>query len=161
MVFLIIFTANIGHTDPVLAIRGVYSGSYEAVVSSCSNSNDIGIYNAILVMAIHSQTGNAFRGSATGTFDIDGSTVNEYIQLSGTVSESGHINGTTTHTFLVSSGEGTFTGQLSGNTLFIENSGQDTSPGDTCTFIRHKPSLFGWRNDSFSISSLKGIKINF
>jgi hypothetical protein len=166
-VCLLILAVNIGQAGAVPDIRGAYSGSYEVVVSNCSNSDDNGTYNAVLIMTIHSQTGNTFNGSATGTFDIDGSTVKEYIQLSGTITQSGQIAGTTTHTFLDSAGEGTFTGQLTGNTLTIENSGQDTSPGHTCTYIRYmsatriakefkiRPSdgaAFDWFGNSVSIS---------
>ena len=77
-------------------------------------------------------------------------TLIEYIQLSGTINESGQISGNTTHTFLDTSGEGTFIGQLSGNTLSIENSGQDTSPGHTCTYIRY---MSATREETITLSA--------
>jgi hypothetical protein len=116
-------------------IRGEYSGSYKTVVSNCTDSESNGTYNAILVMNISTQTGNSFSGSATGTFDLDGLTAVEYIQINGTISETGQVSGTTSHTFFATGGEGTFTGQLSGYTLSIENPGLDTY-GETCTYIR-------------------------
>jgi len=132
MLFLFVLAVNVGHADAVPDIRGEYSGSYTTVVSNCADS---GTYHAILAMSISTQTGNTFSGSATGTFDVDGFTAIEYIQLSGTITESGQISGNTSHTFLDTGGEGTFTGQLSGNTLSIENPGHDTY-GNTCTYIR-------------------------
>ena len=97
------------------------------------DSSDNGTYDAILMLSIPNQTGSTFSGSATGTFDPG---LVDYIQLSGTITESGQISGTTSSIFLDTGGEGTFTGQLNGNTLSIENPGHDTY-GDTCTYIRY------------------------
>jgi len=141
MSLLFVLAVNVGYVAAVPDIRGDYSGSYETHVANCSNPNDNGIYQASLAMTIQSQTGSAFSGSATGNFDVNGSTLNEVIQLSGTITESGQISGTTTHTFLDTYGEGTFTGQLSGNTLTMENSGRDTSPGHTCTYVRYMTAI--------------------
>jgi PKD repeat protein len=66
---------------------------------------------------------------------VEGFAPVEYIQLSGTITETGQVSGTTSHTFLGTGGEGTFTGQLSGNTLSIVNPGQDTY-GDICNYTR-------------------------
>jgi outer membrane protein assembly factor BamB len=130
MSFLFFLTFNVGRADAVPDIRGEYSGSYTNVVSNCAES---GTYHATLSISISTQTGNTFSGSATGTFQVDAI---EYIQLSGTITESGQISGNTSHTFLGTGGEGTFTGQLSGDTLTIENPGHDTY-GSTCTYIRY------------------------
>lgn len=132
---LFLLAVNVLHADAVPDIRGEYSGMYTTVVSNCTDSESNGTYNATLAMSISIQSGNTFSGSATGTFNIDGFTAIEYIQLSGTITESGQINGNTSHTFVDTGGEGTFTGQLSGNTLSIENSGHDTY-GDMCTYKR-------------------------
>lgn len=91
------------------------------------------VYNPI---DIQHQSGSSFSGTATGTFNVDGMTAAEHIQLTGHIQPSGQISGSTTHTFLGTAGEGTFTGQLSGNTLTIENSGHDTA-GDICSYTRH------------------------
>ena len=129
MPFLFLLAFNVGHANAVPDIRGNYSGSYTTVVSNCAES---GTYYAILAMSITTQIGNTFSGTATGTFEPNAI---EYIQLSGTISESGQISGNTSHTFLGTGGEGTFTGQLSGNTMSIVNPGHDTY-GTTCTYIR-------------------------
>jgi PKD repeat protein len=131
MSFLFVLALIVEHADAVPDIRGEYSGSYTTVVSDCSES---GTYYAILSISIPTQTGNTFSGSATGTFDLGPDAI-EYIQLSGTITETGQISGITSHTFLGTGGEGTFTGQLSGDTLSIENPGHDTN-GATCTYIR-------------------------
>jgi len=135
MSLLFVLAVNVGHSDAAPEIRGQYSGTYSTVVSNCSDSESNGTFNAVLEMNISTQTGNTFSGSATGTFDLDGLTAVEYIQLSGTITETGQISGSTSHTFLGTRGEGTFTGRLSGNTLSIENPGHDTY-GDTCNYIR-------------------------
>ena len=127
---------NDPNNGTVPCIMGEYSGTYTDVVSNCSDSGMNGTYNATLVMRIFTRTENTFGGVAIGTFTLDGLTAREYIQLSGTITESGQISGTTSHSFLGTRGEGTFTGQLSGNTLTIENPGHDTF-GDTCTYIRY------------------------
>jgi PKD repeat protein len=137
MVSISVFVVYAKHAHAVPDIRGEYSGSYSIDVSNCSDPSDNGTYYADLALSITSQAESAFNGTATGSFDVGGATLNENIQLSGTITESGEISGTSSHTFLDTYGEGTFTGQLSGNSLFIENSGQDTSPGDTCTYIRY------------------------
>jgi hypothetical protein len=131
--FLFLLAVNVWHADAVLDIRGEYSGSCTIVVSNCMDSSDNGTYNATLAMSISTQTGNTFSGSATGAFEPR---LVDYIQLSGTVTESGQISGATSSILLDTTGEGTFTGQLSGNTLSIENPGHDTY-GDTCTYIRY------------------------
>jgi len=136
MSFLFVLAVNVGRADAVPDIRGEYSGSYTIVVSNCAES---GTYHATLSMTISIQTGNTFSGSATGTFEVDAI---EYIQLSGTITESGQISGNTSHTFLGTGGEGTFTGQLSGDTLTIENPGHDTY-GSTCTYIRYMSATRG------------------
>jgi hypothetical protein len=63
-----------------LIFGGIIQVSYTIVVSICSNLSDNGTYNADLELIISSQN-----GSATGSFDVDGSTLYEYIQLSGTI----------------------------------------------------------------------------
>ena len=135
MSFLFVLAIGVKHADAVPDIRGEYSGSYTIEVSNCTDLESNGTYYAILKMSISAQTGNTFTGTATGTFDLDGLTATEYIQLSGTINDSGQISGTSSHTFLGTGGEGTFTGQLKGNTLSIENPGHDTY-GDTCTYLR-------------------------
>ena len=136
MSFLFVLAIGVKHADAVPDIRGEYSGSYTIAVSNCMDLESNGTYYAILKMSISAQTGNTFTGTATGTFDLDGLTATEYIQLSGTINDSGQISGTSSHTFLGTGGEGTFTGQLKGNTLSIENPGHDTY-GDTCSYIRY------------------------
>jgi len=132
---ILLLLLSISHAEAVPDIRGEYSGSYTIVVSSCTDSDSNGTYNATLEINISTQTGSAFSGAATGTFNVDGVTATENIQLSGTITESGQISGTTSHTFLATGGEGTFTGQLNGDTLTIENTGHDTY-GETCSYIR-------------------------
>ena len=133
--FLFASALNVEHVAAIPDIRGEYSGSYTTVVSNCTDSESHGSYYATLAMSISTQTRNTFSGSATGTFDLDGFTAIEYIQLSGTITDSGQISGNTSHTFLATGGEGTFNGQLSGNTLSLVNPGHDTY-GDTCNYIR-------------------------
>lgn len=122
-----------GQALAVPNILGEYSGTYSIVVSNCTNSSSIGTYNAVLEMNISTQNGNTFSGTATGTFEPGAV---EYIQLSGTITESGQLSGNTTHTFLNTAGEGTFNGQLCVDSLSIENAGYDTS-GDTCQYTRY------------------------
>jgi len=161
MSLLLVLAFNVQPTHAVPDIRGIYTGTYTTVVSNCVDS---GTYHAVLSMTISTQTGNTFSGSATGTFDLDGLTAIEYIQLSGTITESGQISGNTTHTFLGTGGEGTFTGQLSGNTLSIENPGHDTY-GNTCTYIRTMSATrTGIPLSSFSANPTSGIaplSVNF
>jgi PKD repeat protein len=127
------FLANTKFASAAPDIRGIYSGAYEIIVTSCEDS---GTYNAILSMNIDSQAGNNFNGTATGDFNIDGFMATEYINLSGTITETGSLSGMTTHTFLGTGGEGTFTGQLTGDVLTIINSGHDTF-GATCSYTRY------------------------
>ena len=140
-----------GQAHAVPDIRGQYLGTYSIVVSNCTNSSSNGTYNAVLEMNISTQNGNTFSGTATGTFEPGAV---EYIQLSGTITESGHLSGNTTHTFLNTAGEGTFTGQLCVDSLTIENTGQDTL-GDTCQYTRYmsekRPSTFLY--NEFKINS--------
>ena len=89
MPLLLVFAVNFAHADAVPDIRGEYSGSYTIVVSNCSDSSDNGTYYAVLAMSISTQTGNTFSGTATGTFDPG---LVDYIQLSGTITESGQIS---------------------------------------------------------------------
>ena len=135
MMSIFVLAVYVVNADAVPDIRGEYSGWYTTIVSNCTDSSSNGTYNAILSMDISTQTGNIFSGSATGTFDLDGLTAIEYIQLNGTITETGQVSGNTSHTFLGTGGEGTFTGQLTGNTLSIENPGHDIY-GETCTYIR-------------------------
>ena len=88
-----VLAVNVGHAEVVPDICGEYSGSYTIVVSNCTDSSSNGTYIAILEMDISNQTGNAFSGTATGTFNYYGTTAIEYIQLSGTITESGQISG--------------------------------------------------------------------
>ena len=136
MSLFIVLAFYVEPAQSVPDIRGEYSGSYATVVSNCTDSSSNGTYDAVLAMSISIQTSSTFSGTATGTFDLDGLTAIEYIQLSGTITESGYISGNTSHTFLNTGGVGTFTGQLNGDTLSIENPGHDTY-GDTCTYIRY------------------------
>ena len=133
LLFLLAFSVNCKFVSAAPDIRGMYDGTYKIVVSDCPES---GTYNAILAINIHSQTGNSFNGSATGDFNFGGDVATEYIQLSGTITESGQISGNTSHTFLGTGGVGTFTGQLNGDTLIIINTGHDTF-GATCSYIRN------------------------
>ena len=128
---LFLFFCN-NQAEAVPDIRGEYSGSYTIVVSACEEA---GTYYADLEMSIPTQSGSTFSGSAEGTMSLDGDTATEYIQLSGTITESGQISGTTTHTFLGTGGTGTFTGQLTGDTLSISNTGHDTY-GSDCGYVR-------------------------
>ena len=132
ILFLFFLAVNVLKAGAFPDIHGEYSGTYTTVVSNCMGSDSNGTYNATLAIRIPTQSGNTFSGSATGNF---GYGLIEYIQLSGTITESGQISGNTLHTFVDSGGEGTFTGQLSGNTLSIENPGYDVY-GDTCTYTR-------------------------
>ncbi|MBN1834033.1 MAG: hypothetical protein JW896_18165 [Deltaproteobacteria bacterium] len=156
MLFLFVSAFKVGLADAVPDIRGDYSGSYTTVVSNCTDSESNGTYNATLAMSISTQTGNAFSGSAMGTFEVDGLTAVEYIQLSGTITESGQISGNTSHTFLETGGEGTFTGQLTGNTLTIENPGQDTY-GETCSYIRSMSASRVSASGAFTTNDMEGI----
>ena len=124
-----------GRADTVPDIRGVYTGSYTTVVSNCTDPSSNGFYKAALVIDIPNQTGNTFSGTATGTFELDGSTATENITLTGTIKTTGGITGDTSHTFLGTAGEGTFVGLLVANTLTIENPGHDTV-GETCMYKR-------------------------
>jgi len=139
-------TIGVRIADAVPDIRGEYSGRYWTVLSNCTDSSTHGTYGAVLEMNISIQTENTFSGSAIGTF-IDDQAAKEYIQISGTITESGQISGNTSHTFAGTRGEGTFTGQLSGHTLTIENPGKDTY-GETCSYTR---SMSATRKPSVSI----------
>jgi len=123
------------HAGAVPDIRGDYTGSYSIAVSDCDDAESNGTYKGSLNFLIRTQTGSTFSGSAVGTLSVDGFTGNEYIKLSGSITEDGLISGKTTHTFFDTAGKGTFSGQLNGNTLTIVNTGHDTV-GDTCNYTR-------------------------
>ena len=90
VLIVLVLAGNVENAHAVPDIRGNYSGSYTTVVSNCTDPSSNGTYNATLAMNISTQTGNTFSGSATGTFDLDGDTVTEYIQLTGIITESGY-----------------------------------------------------------------------
>lgn len=137
-VFMVVVSS--GYADAVQDVRGQYLGSYSIIVTGCTDSSSNGTYHADLVLSITTQTGNAFGGSAIGTFNIDGFVAEEYINLSGTIGNLGQLSGSTSHTFLGTGGSGLFTGQLNGDTISIQNPGKDTY-GDTCSYLRNMSAI--------------------
>ncbi len=113
-------------------VRGTYVGSGSLTQASCNNSTFNGTFGFSATVALLTQSGTSFTGSATLSASIAGANfVVQAGSLTGTVNANGQIGGpfvfqTFANGAPFGSGTGTFSGAVTGNTLTLQFSGQAT-----------------------------------
>jgi hypothetical protein len=116
-------------------ILGTYVGTYSNKVTGCKRKKDNGKYKFTIAMEVTGVDGPDFTGTAVGTVNLGGFSLQEFISFAGRIDADGRIDGKTSHTFLGTTGKGSFTGELSDNKLTVLNKGKDKT-GDTCKYTR-------------------------